>query len=99
MTFVIILLGFLSAASAQENKSFVIRGRLLDSLNREPLMFATVAVRRSAETTFVAGSSAGPEGYFETGSLEQGKYELQISALGYEKEIREVDRKSDTDVG
>ena len=99
LTFGLILLGFLSAASAQENKSFVIRGRLLDSLNREPLMFATVAVRRSAETTFVTGSSAGPEGYFETGSLEQGKYELQISALGYEKEIREVDLNSDTDLG
>jgi len=99
LTLAVFLLGFITSVSGQENKSYVIRGRLLDSLNHEPLMFATVAVRRSAEAIFVTGSAAGPEGYFETGSLEKGEYELHISALGYEKEIRQVYLKSDTDLG
>ena len=99
MAFTFFLLGFLSSVSGQENKNFVIRGRLLDSLNHEPLMFGTVAVRKRTEATFVAGCSAGPDGNFETGSLERGKYELQISALGYEKETRVIDLSSDTELG
>lgn len=97
--FVLFILGIVSSASGQVSESYVIRGRLLDSLNHEPLMFGTVAVRKSTKATFSAGCSAGPDGYFETGSLDRGLYELQISALGYEKETREIDLKSDTDLG
>lgn len=99
MAFTFFLLGFISVASGQENKNYTIRGRLLDSLNHEPLLFATVAVRRTSEATFITGCSAGPEGYLETAPLEQGKYELHISALGYEKVIRVIDLISDTELG
>lgn len=99
LVFGVFFLGFVSFIAGQDNKIYVIRGRLLDSLNHEPLMFATVAVRRTSETTFLTGCSAGPEGYFETGSLQQGNYELQLSALGYETKTRAVYLKQDTDLG
>ena len=99
LVFGVFFLGLISCLAGQDNKSYAIRGRLIDSLNQEPLIFATIAVRRTSGTTFITGCSAGPEGYFETGSLQQGNYELQISALGYETETRVVDLKQDTDLG
>jgi len=99
LVFGVFFLGLISCLAGQDNKSYAIRGRVIDTLNQEPLIFATIAVRRTSGTTFITGCSAGPEGYFETGSLQQGNYELQISALGYETETRVVDLKQDTDLG
>jgi len=96
---VIIILVFLSGLAGQENKSYVIRGRLLDSLSREPLMFATVAVRRQNDATFLIGVSAGLDGSFVAGPLGHGSYEFQISALGYEKKVLLIDNKDDADLG
>lgn len=95
----ILILALMPGLTGQENKSFVISGRLLDSLSREPLMFATVAVRRQNDAAFLTGVSAGQDGSFTAGPLGQGNYELQISALGYEKKVLKIDNDDDADLG
>ncbi len=95
----IIILALMPGLTGQENKNFVISGRLLDSLNREPLMFATIAIRRQNDAAFLTGVSAGQDGSFAAGPFGQGSYELQISALGYEKKVIKIDKKDDADLG
>ena len=99
ISMMIIILALMPGLTGQENKSFVISGRLLDSLNHEPLMFATVAIRRQNDAAFLTGVSAGQDGSFAAGPFGQGSYELQISALGYEKKVLKIDDKDDADLG
>jgi len=99
LNMMVLILVLMPGLTGQENKSFLISGRLLDSLTREPIMFATVAVRRQNDAAFLTGVSAGQDGTFTTGPLGQGNYELQISSLGYERKIVKIDNKDGAVLG
>ena len=60
-----------------------ISGTLLDSISGEPISYATVGVIDFETDSIINGAIADDEGDFKVKDLPPGRYELQISFIGY----------------
>ncbi|MCL2511931.1 MAG: TonB-dependent receptor [Bacteroidales bacterium] len=60
-----------------------LRGRLLDSQTKEPLLFANVALIKDQDSSLVTGGATDEDGRFKLENLGDGIYRLQISNIGY----------------
>lgn len=79
LAFVVFLLKFLIlSASAQ----ITIDGTLLDSTDRQPLVFANIALLQS-DSVFLSGTTTDDHGRFMLSVSDTGKYFLRVSYLGY----------------
>lgn len=58
-------------------------GVLRDSVSREPLEFASVALIRLRDTTAVGGSLTDVKGHFNITEIQPGKYKLRVTSIGY----------------
>ncbi len=67
-------------ASAQIPRQ-TLRGTVLDAASMQPLVGATVAARQ--DSTLVRGTVTDADGRFRIDSLPVGRYQLQVSYLGY----------------
>jgi hypothetical protein len=74
--------------SAQTAATFTVKGTLTDSIDRQPLDAANVALIRAKDSTTVAGSISDETGAFEIGKVPAGQYQLVISYLGYRTVVR-----------
>jgi hypothetical protein len=54
----------------------------------QPLARATVAVRRSADSTVVGGKITGADGRFRVDGLAPGDYSVEVSMIGYTPQTR-----------
>lgn len=72
---------FLNSLSAQQTAG--IRGRIIDSVSREPLDFASVSVVRQADKQPVKGGHTNESGAFLLDNLPAGTYVLRVGYLGY----------------
>lgn len=79
-----LLLGAM-AASAQ---GFV-RGKVVDKTTDEALPFVNVKVVRQADSGFAGGGVTDVEGSFSIQGLQEGRYELQVSMVGYKELSRQ----------
>ena len=69
----------LSSALAQNT----ISGKVLDTLNN-PIPFANVILYQAGNKELITGVISNDEGLYVFESIENGKYQLEISVLGFE---------------
>lgn len=67
----------------QTNDGFKIRGKLIDSISRQPLEFATVSVYPEGSKKPVNGSISDKRGNFEVAIVNAGKYKLVAECIGF----------------
>lgn len=65
---------------AQDNG--VIKGRVYDKINNDPLSYANVVIQSTDD-----GTSTDEEGQFEIKGLEPGVYNLVVQYVGYKKKV------------
>ncbi|WP_080240423.1 TonB-dependent receptor domain-containing protein [Spirosoma rigui] len=80
-------------ALAQSANPGVISGSLIDSATRQPVPFATVAVRNA--DALLAGTTTDSAGAFRLPSLALGNYTLTLSSVGYRSRNQSVTLSAD----
>lgn len=80
---VLVALVLMVAATVQPASAQTLRGRILDSETREPVMLAYVGLITEGESMAVA-ALADTEGVFEVTAPDPGEYFIYISRTGYE---------------
>ncbi len=84
--FSLIAMTFAFAVKGQDiadPKNGFLRGRLLNSLTKEPLLFSTVALLKASDSTLIGGVTADEEGRFIIEKLSYGNYLLKVSNVGF----------------
>ncbi|MFY0593705.1 outer membrane beta-barrel protein [Roseivirga sp.] len=87
--FTVILLSISFSASAQ---FWVVKGNVLDSAQNKPLKFATVVFIDLSDSTAKAYST-NDLGGFRISSVENGRYQLSISYVGFKKYAKNFEIK------
>lgn len=77
-------------ASAQINKKITISGSIIDSLTRQPVEFASVAIYKKTDNSLVTGTITNPKGEFIF-ELSPAKYIFKTSFVGYKSKTVPVD--------
>src|ERR1035437_6763034 len=67
----------------QGQQKLYIKGQLKEQKNMQPVAFATVALKRIADSTLITGTASNIDGEFSIESIPGGKYLIVISAIGY----------------
>ncbi len=60
-----------------------VSGHIIDSMTKESLQYASVAIYKSSDSSLVAGVITNETGTFEITNLAPGRYYLQARFLGY----------------
>jgi outer membrane receptor protein involved in Fe transport len=60
-----------------------ITGTIIDSVTREVLSYATVALRREGSTKDINGTLTDDKGIFKLENISQGKYIVSMNSIGY----------------
>src|SRR6056297_3946039 len=79
-------------------QTFTITGKVVDEQN-QIIPYANILLLQAADSTFVQGSSANEEGYFELSEVVADLYLLQASYVGRGSEPRALDIKKDVSLG
>jgi hypothetical protein len=69
--------------SVSGQKNISLSGILLDKIDNEPIVAASVELLTAKDSVFVAGAISSSKGAFSLRDLSQGKYVLRISYIGY----------------
>jgi hypothetical protein len=85
--------------TAQSHQKFSITGQLSDKAGTQPVAFATIALKRIADSMLITGVASDQEGKFRLEQVERGKYNLLISAIGYETLESYIDLRDDLEAG
>jgi hypothetical protein len=75
----------------QGQQKFYIKGQLKDQRNMEAVAYATVALRRTSDSTLITGTASNMDGEFNLESIPAGKYCLIISALEFDRVTKNID--------
>lgn len=75
------LLVFVSSISAVA-QSGVIRGRVYNKVNNQPVPFAAMVLQGTQD-----GVSADGEGYYRFEKLEPGQYNIEVTSVGFRKRV------------
>lgn len=62
-----------------------IQGIVKELQDKTPVMYATIALYKSADTSFVSGTISMENGCFKFDNISDGRYYILFSCLGYEK--------------
>lgn len=62
-----------------------IQGVVKEYQAKVPVMYATIALYESADSSFVSGTISMENGYFKFENISNGSYYVLVSCLGYEK--------------
>jgi hypothetical protein len=90
--FVIILFWSIEIFSfGQTNKGFSVSGTLIDSLNKQPLEYASVAIYRVTDNSLVTGEITNAKGAFTINNLPAGKFSIKSSFVGYKTNITNIE--------
>ena len=90
---VLLLLVFINVKAFEEgdNKG-LIKGKVLEIKTDIPIEYATVAIYNAADSAVVSGTISDAKGDFQIGNLDDGRYYIVVSFLGYqEKNISTLD--------
>jgi hypothetical protein len=89
LLFLVLLLGSFTAMAQSSVGS--LEGRILDAVNKQPLMFATVAIYKAGSESLETGTNTDIDGNYSLSNLDPGKYDVKVSYTGYgEKTIADV---------
>jgi ferric enterobactin receptor len=83
LTIPIFLLTILFSVQAQTG--FTITGSVTDKQTKQPLPYCSVALFKSQDSTWVAGSLASENGIFKFENVHAGIYYIQTQYIGYAK--------------
>nr|WP_314773655.1 TonB-dependent receptor [uncultured Porphyromonas sp.] len=86
-----------SSLAAQTSKS-PIKGTLLGGSTQRPVDFASLLLRSPKDSTLVTGTQSKADGSFRF-EAPQGRYILEVRALGYKTWYRQLTLTSATDLG
>ena len=75
---------------AQEGKKFALSGILVDSVSNQAVEYASVAVYKFPDTSLVAGVITNQKGEFSINNLQNGKYLVTFSFIGYKTKTMEA---------
>ena len=81
-------LGYFSVARAQDpttpaNGGIRITGRIIDSLSRQPLQYATISLFKDQDPKPAGGGMTNNKGLFSLSGLAPGTYTLTVDIIGY----------------
>ena len=65
----------------------VIEGTVLDSMNGNPIEYASVSIISGRNQTIVSGGLTQKDGSFKIKELQLGRYSVVIQFIGYEKKV------------
>ena len=65
-----------------------ITGAVIDSLSQQPVGFATISLRRAGRDKIINGTLSEDNGKFSFANISPGKYDIEISFIGYDKKLR-----------
>lgn len=80
-------------------QSLAIHGTLRDAKSGEPMAFTNCVLLRTADSTFVAGSTTNDRGAMRFEAVAAGEYLLRISAVGYDTYWQRLNIPPDTALG
>ena len=69
----------------------LVKGKILDKRNSEPLSFVNVKVTQTANGKFVGGGMSDANGNFKIQGLANAKYTLELTFVGYKSETRKFE--------
>lgn len=70
---------------AQEDSIFTVKGRVLESENKQPLELASVCLISKLDSTILYGTITDKNGQFVFNKIKFGDYLLNVSFFGFEK--------------
>lgn len=76
-----------TALTHAENISGTIQGLIIDEETNEPLEYVSVAVFTISDKKLVTGTISEPDGGFSIKGLDRGQYYVEVSFMGYNKQI------------
>jgi outer membrane receptor protein involved in Fe transport len=86
-----LILNILSVTNGQSKNSYSISGVLLDSLSKQPIEYAAVAIYNLRDTSLITGTITNPKGEFTITNLPPGKLLIKSSFIGYKNKITNVE--------
>jgi ferric enterobactin receptor len=78
-----LILACATSVSAQEKTIVHITGRILDSLSKTPIEYATITLRRSKRDKPLTGGMTNNKGAFDITIPDPGPYTLTVESVGY----------------
>jgi len=66
-----------------------ISGKILDASTSLPVGYATISLKRSGSDKIINGTLSEDDGSFKFSDIKDGKYDLEVSFLGYEAQLIE----------
>ena len=69
----------------------LVKGKILDKRNSEPLSFVNVKVTQTANGKFVGGGMSDANGNFKIQGLANAQYTLELTFVGYKSETRKFE--------
>ena len=89
----------LCVLQGQNQQKFYIKGQLKDKQNMQSMAFATVALRKTADSTLITGTASNIDGEFSLESIPKGNYCLIFSAIGYNRLVKNIQLNDNYNVG
>ena len=80
-------------------QTLAVTGTLRDAKSSEPMAFTNCVLLRTADSTFVAGSTTNDHGAMRFEAVAAGEYLLHISAVGYDTYWQRLNVPPDTALG
>ncbi len=81
----------MGGASKNSNIKGKIEGRVIDTLTREVVGFATATLKRRGSNTVLNGVLSEDNGVFKFDNIQIGKYDVYVAFLGYNEKMLEVE--------
>ncbi|MDB4582243.1 TonB-dependent receptor family protein [Draconibacterium sp.] len=72
-------------ATNDDDKTGVIKGKVLNNSTQEPMEFANIALYNLADSSLITGTITTQEGKFEMSNLTFGEYYMQVNFIGFGK--------------
>jgi len=93
--FFIFLLFVINLISAQ----YTVKGKIADFNNQETISYVNVILKKFNDNTFLNGEITNDKGEFVFLNINEGKYILEISFIGFEKTSRTIEVNENLDIG
>lgn len=99
MLLIFVITTGLVVLQGQGQQKLSIKGQIMDRQNKQAVAYATVALKRSSDSTFIMGVVSNTNGEFNFENLCSDNYCILISAIGYNHIRKTVDLTSDYNTG
>ncbi|WAC40426.1 carboxypeptidase-like regulatory domain-containing protein [Pedobacter sp. SL55] len=94
---IFVLCVFTSLSSRAQDKSFQIKGVIIDSLTQKPGEYFTIALKK--DSTVIKTVVSDEQGKFTLSAIKEGQYNLIIGSIGYQSKQIPVKITKDNDLG